>query len=148
MAYSAIPDANITNGSPLRDVDLFLLRDNPLAIAAGDTGAPRVLSDTAIDYGGAGVGTTNARDWILTRIASASVGAVGTYALLATATANLNPGSTLAGSSLEYASVIETAPASSAQLVYSSAPSGTWRLMGQIDPAPGTVAVSLWLRIS
>ena len=38
--WTTIPDGNIDAGSPLRDVDLMALRDNPVAIAERANGAP------------------------------------------------------------------------------------------------------------
>lgn len=81
---------------------------------------------------------------VLAATAAATVGAVGTYALLrqtTTSTARI-PGATLAGSSLRYESTAGNAN-------YSTAPSGTWMLCGAI--ASGTsndTNTSLWLRIS
>jgi len=62
---------------------------------------------------------------------STSLGAVGTYAILTTNLSPITAGSTYSGSSLKYAGFFH----SSATAVYSanagSAPSGTWRAMGQ-----------------
>ena len=38
--WTNIPDANIDAGSPMRDVDLMAMRDNPIAIAERASGAP------------------------------------------------------------------------------------------------------------
>lgn len=143
MAYNAIPDANIQPGKPLRSVDLFDMRDNPIAIANGDSGAPPI-KDAALDTGAA---TTAGTDWVNLRIAASAVGAIGTYACLLpkdTTTGNLAPGSTLSGSSLLYGDASATA-----STIGPSSPSGTWRLMGyQIDAGGlNRYRVSVWLRI-
>lgn len=39
--YTAIPDANLEVDKPIRSVDGLLLRDNPIAITEGATGAPK-----------------------------------------------------------------------------------------------------------
>lgn len=39
--YTAIPDANFDVDKPMRSVDGLLMRDNPIAIAEGASGAPR-----------------------------------------------------------------------------------------------------------
>ncbi len=74
---------------------------------------------------------------VLAATAGALVGAVGTYAYLCpNPRQQLNPGTTLAGSSLEYLSPTG--------FVGTPGPSGTWRLMGAVDAAWSAV----WLRIS
>lgn len=82
----------------------------------------------AIDSLGEKVTTTT----VNTAIASSSVGAVGTYALLGGGgTTGLNPGDTISGSSLSYASFTENFQDTNNDLVFfSSSPSGTWRCMG------------------
>lgn len=40
--YSAIPDANLDPDSPARSIDALALRDNPIAIAEGAAGAPKI----------------------------------------------------------------------------------------------------------
>lgn len=154
MAYSALSDSQIDGDSPLVADTLFKLRDNPEAIAAGDPGAPRVvtdaldnaavttakLADAAVTSVKLGAGT-NERDWVLARTAAASVGAVGTYAMLTIdPPANLEPGATVAGSSLNYNNATGSLDISS--------PSGTWRLMGDTESGSEQLSTSLFLRIS
>lgn len=112
-------------------------------------------SQTTAATAAALVTTTN----VLNATAGASVGAVGTYAILMTVAINpagLSAGSTIAGSSLRYTYTtnwqdscgswsfrsLNSAPP------YSGTPSGTWRHMG-FWPA-NTIAqpASLFLRIS
>lgn len=40
--YSVIPDTNLDPGKPVRSVDGKTLRDNPIAITEGASGAPRI----------------------------------------------------------------------------------------------------------
>lgn len=40
--WTTIPDAAIAEGQPVRDVNLKAMRDNPIAITEGATGAPRI----------------------------------------------------------------------------------------------------------
>ena len=40
--WTAIPDASLDPGKPARSIDAKALRDNPIAIAEGATGAPKV----------------------------------------------------------------------------------------------------------
>jgi len=81
---------------------------------------------------------------VLNATAAASVGAVGTYAMLRPdASVTLNPGNTRAGSALLYASA-------GGMSTTSTIPSGTWRLMGYCLAnalAPQSFT-SVWLRIS
>lgn len=41
MAYRTVPDSEVDSDSPITQELMFALRDNPIAIAAGDTGAAR-----------------------------------------------------------------------------------------------------------
>lgn len=113
------------------------------AVAAGVT-----LKDPALDTGAA---TAAGIAWVGLRTAGLAVGAVGSYALLSDQTTtgvqqDRTPGSTLAGSSLNYAA------ASGLNL---TALSGTWRCMGRSQygptgavPAASSARVTVWLRIS
>jgi hypothetical protein len=42
--WTTIPDSSLEPGKPIRSIDTLALRDNPVAIAEGAAGAPRVLS--------------------------------------------------------------------------------------------------------
>ena len=48
--FTTIPDSNIEPGKPIRSIDGLALRDNPIAIAGGAAGAPRIQMD-ALDLG-------------------------------------------------------------------------------------------------
>jgi hypothetical protein len=77
----------------------------------------------------------------LTATAGAAVGAVGTYALLYDSAALVrNPGDTLAGATLRYTSC-DGAPTT-------TAPAGTWRIMGATSVSTNRSSTSVWLRIS
>ena len=41
--WTTIPDSSIEPGKPIRSIDGLALRDNPIAIAEGAAGAPRIL---------------------------------------------------------------------------------------------------------
>lgn len=107
-------------------------------------------------------GTVALTSDVLTTIAAATAGAVGTYAFLRhTTSADYAFGATLAGSSLQPAgiatntfTVYTTASGASsiAAVNQATAQSGTWQCMGvgsniSVSCAAGTTA-SLWLRIS
>jgi hypothetical protein len=138
--WTVIADSTLEPGKPIRSVDGLALRDNPIAITEGATGAPKIqtaaITDANVTAAKLATGN-NERDWVLARTASAAVGVVGTYALAkrTTATGN-NAGDTVAGSNLQYADVDNNVPV--------GALSGTWRCMGYSLGGEAT----LWLRIS
>ena len=152
-----IPNGSIEPDAPARSIDAFAFRDNPIAIAEGAPGAPRI-QDSALSTDVTSEGT----DWVLARTAEASVGAVGTYAYLRR-NSNAAPGSTVSGSNLTYAGGLNNVSADgsgaavenfSFQAGSSSSPSGTWRAMGRIQSSSSSnvsesvSAATLWLRIS
>jgi hypothetical protein len=119
----------------------FLRGDGTWAVAGGDPTTAQVLNATA----------------------GASVGAVGTYALLGeTSITSTSPGNTRAGSNLRYAGFGRnntnwTNGDRRAATLFggSSTPSGTWRAMGYAGSAnandpydPAVYGATLWLRIS
>jgi hypothetical protein len=139
--------------------------NNASNLNTGTVGTARLASGTADattflrgDQTWAAI-TAPTTDQVLTATASASVGAVGTYAMLkvsgSTATTE---GSTAAGSGLVYAGVLTgyghgSSTAGSLEGAVGAAPSGTWRCMGRTGytlTATVTVAgtATLWLRIS
>ena len=151
--FTVIPDANLEPDKPARSIDALALRDNPIAIAEGAAGAPRIqtaaIQDGAVTSAKLATGTGE-RDWVLARNATAGVGAVGTYAFLqSTNDTALSPGQTKAGSNLAYAGLF-TESNDSARVSSSTAPAGTWMAMGrdvsQISPVRR--GITLWLRIS
>lgn len=148
MTYTAIPDANIASGKPIREVDGLLLRDNPIAMMNGDSGAPR-LQDAAL-YTGAATAARNT--WVRNGYAISAVMAIGTYAFLYYA-GSASPGDTVAGSALEWAGLVfdsKNTTGGTNTNVYSTgtAPSGTWRCMGYCANPASFDNATLWLRIS
>lgn len=151
--WTTVPDASLEPGKPIRSIDALALRDNPVAIAEGAAGAPKIDPINAMAHLGA-------------------AGAVGTYAFLvlgeasgAPNNASVLPGNTRAGSSLRYtsASGYNKSTSASAGGGYSdngvfntyvgSAPAGTWRCMGYSEDYniafDGKVfSPTLWLRIA
>jgi uncharacterized membrane protein YebE (DUF533 family) len=100
------------------------------------------------------VTTTN----VLSATAGASVGAVGTYAMLLNINTNptvLAAGSTIAGSALRYAFAQNWQSyddywddRACNATVYSGTPSGTWRHMGHYPSGNNANPTGLFLRIS
>jgi len=144
--YTVIQNDSIEPDAPALSRIAFALRDNPIAIAEGAAGAPRVRSAALQDYPfGAEDLRTGAteRDWVLARIASASHGAVGTYAFLryTLAWGEVQAGGNTAGSNLQYATIEDNGSVGSA-----NSPPGTWKNMGRLVNT--LVTTTLWLRVS
>ena len=122
MAWTDIDNALVSVGALPFATTIQALRDNPIAIANGDVGAPSLL--VAVSKG--------------------AVGGIGTYAMLridlVSGGADVLPGDTVAGSSLTFVSASGGTP--------SGRPSGTWRCMGAASRDAGTSGprTSLWLR--
>lgn len=140
--WTNIPDSVLEPGKPARSVDALALRDNPIAIAQGAAGAPRVqtggLANNAVtnekianmDAGKLNTGTVPGARLPMTQ------NAVGTYALVTPITegpSNYAPGATVAGSNLT-----SGGPAGFIQVqgsaefpfgISGGALPGTWRLM-------------------
>lgn len=147
--YTAITDTEIDPEKPVTTSLMTKLRDNPLAMFEGASGAPKIepaaITDGSLTAAKLATGTTE-RTWVLGRIASASVGAVGTYALLRDASGNTTgehtPGETVSASILRYSNVAGDAATS-------PTPSGTWRCMGYADVSGSqTNETTLFLRVS
>jgi hypothetical protein len=135
--WTNITDASLEPGKPLRSIDLLALRDNPIAVAAGAAGAPKI-KNTAFNTGVLGAekfqtGTTE-RDWVLARTSDAGAGAVGTYAFLKTNTP-VGFNQNISGFSLT---------PSNSENDSSGSVSGTWKCMGTVSSNKST----LWLRIA
>jgi hypothetical protein len=129
--WTNIANTSLEPGSPARSVDAFALRDNPIAIAQGAAGAPRIagqqgpavqtagLFDGAVTTAKIANGNvtavklatgTSERDWVLARTAGAGAQAIGSYAL--GSRSSISSGSTYSASSL------------------TGVTTGTWRAMG------------------
>jgi len=151
-AYTVIADSEIDPESPGTTTLFTKLRNNPIAISEGSSGAPPIL-DAALDTTVTAAGTT----WVQNRIAGSSVDDIGTY--IFASGADTAQGSTIAGSGLT--------PTSGARrwdngdgvtpidisFDTGSTLSGTWRCMGYSDASAVSsgctlYGATLWLRIS
>ena len=142
-SWTEIPNSSLESGAPVRSVDGVALRDNPVAIAEGATGAPRIVN-AAITDGTIGAEKfqtgTEESDWVTGRYSGVSFGEIGCIAVLMNAsTTSVNAGGTIAGSSLRYnfdtgtRTVFELS-ATSGSGVYPSggtSATGTWRALTQ-----------------
>lgn len=127
--WTTIPDASLEPGKPIRSIDGIALRDNPVAIAEGASGAPKIQA--------ASLATGDPeRDWVLARIASASVGAVGTLAFLTYNVVNtdITAGTIYDGSLLSYYGLsVSASTGAVASAVTVSPLTGTWMALGSVD---------------
>lgn len=145
-------DPEVLTGAQARSV---IGADNASNLTSGTVGTARLASGTANsttylrgDQTWATVSTTPSTADVLTATSGASVGAVGTYALLrASGGTTIAAGGTIAGSSLSYSGIFSTncAPIGFAN---SGTPSGTWRVMGHLYRSCVVNSVTLFLRIS
>jgi hypothetical protein len=151
--WTNISDTVLEPGKPIRSVDALALRDNPVAIAGGASGAPRVqtaaIQDAAVTTAKLSTGERMTTANVLARTAGASAGAVGTYAF-ARRNSTISAGTTYAGSGLNYHGArIQSTSATITMLngTVGSALSGTWRAMGH-QGTTDVSATTLFLRIS
>ena len=137
--WTVITDASLDPDAPLTSELAYAWRDNPIAIAEGAAGAPRIL-DAAL-----GTTPTNAgRNWVAQRTVTASASGVGQYAFLRVlGSAGYNPGDTVD------ASVTGLQWAGSGPTAGSNVSTGVWRCQGFISAGSGVSERStLFLRIS
>jgi hypothetical protein len=131
--WTVISDSALDPDAPLTSELAYAWRDNPIAIAEGAVGAPRIQF-AALDT------------------AFSTVGGLGSYAFLGR---NISPGiyaapgDVIAGSQLQYASIQSAGAAAQVQLSGTN-PAGTWRCMGQMENGTGGAAdvATMWLRIT
>lgn len=144
--FTTVPDSVLDPGDPIRSVDIIAIKNNPIAIAEGATGAPKIVTGALATN--ERMNTTN----VLAATAAAAFGAVGTYAFLRpTATTDITQGSTHAGSGLRPNGGL-TFSGTTISMTDGTAPAGTWRAMGR-RRAQGSYSLSefaatLFLRIS
>src|SRR5690625_741976 len=137
--WTNIPTDRIEPGKPIRAIDGLALRDNPIAIAEGASGAPRVqtngIANSAVTTSKIANSSVTAQklatggnenNWTRSRIASSTAGQVGTYAFVTSLGLTRIWNQTVAGSGLRRAAVGPSG------LTYdpSTTLSGTWRIMG------------------
>ena len=127
--WTTIPDSSLEPGKPIRSIDTLALRDNPVAIAEGAAGAPKVQPEGMLFYptqqgGGSGMltnkiyigwngssilGQVDASPQGAICMSGYGVGAVGTYAFLGETTSTTTEvGATRAGSFLRYSGAVKT----------------------------------------
>ena len=155
MAWTNIDNALVSVGALPFATTIQALRDNPIAIAAGDVGAPR-NTDASLSTTVTAAGTS----WVGARTAGLAAASIGSHAFCyPTSGGPYSAGSTIAGSSLTYAGVNPEAKDGEGvtrvdvAVLRSGGPGGgTWRCMGysQTTTNSGVTArgATLWLRIA
>lgn len=143
----SISGTTITNSAP--DQTVSLTGSGATSISGSYPNFTISSTDTNTTYSaGTGIsisGTTISSSPVTT------LGAVGTYAFLGKSSAGtITAGSTYSGSSLRYAGFLSVNSYNddTAADVNGSAPSGTWRAMGEADQNSGRIASTLFVRIS
>src|SRR5690625_4422215 len=160
--WTNIPTDRIEPGKPIRAIDGLALRDNPIAIAEGASGAPRVqtngIANSAVTTAKIANSSVTAQklatggnenNWVRSRTATSTAGQVGTYAFVtrqgSSGGVEIPWNGTIAGS------LLRRAAAGLGGLQYdSSTLPGTWRIMGAFvrSSAGAPNAATLALRIS
>lgn len=141
--YNPILDAETDPEAGLRSSLFKRMVANPIAIAEGAVGAPRI-EDAALDSTVTSAGET----WVAARMIARAAQGIGTYILAETVgtVAAQTPGSTVAGSSMRYSNATGAGNGGLANM------SGTWRCMGRTSSRTGTGqvadAITLWQRIA
>lgn len=160
-----ISNANLQPGAPARSVDAIALRDNPIAIAEGAAGAPRIqtaaIQDGAITNAKVANGTlTGAKlangtlTWAQMNAASiyagmgaVAAGAIGSVAMVARS--NVASGTPISWGGLVSGSML--VPSNSAGENSGSninQLSGTWRILGSGLPTGAPGPATLAMRVS
>ncbi|MEO1108256.1 MAG: hypothetical protein AAFX90_10070 [Pseudomonadota bacterium] len=135
--YTAIPNDDVDQDSPVNQTLMTLLRDNPIAITEGAAGAPRIL-DLALDT----TVTTTGTSWVRLRYAATFHNNVGSLVL---GRVNQSAGAIALGSTVA-GSLIFPATAGGA---VSGGLAGTWRCLGFSQGiASDEARTTLWIRIS
>lgn len=152
-AYTTITDTQVDPEAPITSELMTALRDNPIAIAEGATGAPRIDPSSAVDWDSS-TNTSAEVNWVLNRTASLSLGGVGTYGVLyyniGTLT-KLNAGATVSGSILLRTSTPGNGNAfdTASSLGNTSSVAGTWRALTAAQyPQGGNYFPALFVRIA
>lgn len=153
--WTNIPDNLLEPGKPIRSVDGLALRDNPIALAEGAAGAPKItdaaLAAPCVSTGKIYDGNVTApklatgtgeRDWVGARYAALGVGVVGSMALMHSFSSG-TASETRPGSALRYSNADGS--------VLGGTASGTWVCCGASagsSPTEGAYNVTLWKRTS
>ena len=170
--WTNVADATLEPGKPIRAIDARALRENPIAIAEGAPGAPKIdgAQGPAVETGGItdlsvtapklATGSVTAlklatgideRAWVGERIQETAVDEIGSIIVAWNVSGGgISSRNTIAGSNLRYAT--SSGEASMFERVAQIGPlsggslSGTWRNIGGFCSAPTPVPDSLATR--
>jgi len=156
MSWTDIPDSALEPNKPIRAVDGLALRDNPIAIANGDPGAPRI-KNAAYESGSITADKFDVEDveaWIWFDRPAGGVGTMGLF-LYTGSEVSVEFGDTVAGSTLNPSGIVYDDVTSSligpSGLLTPVSIAGTWRCLGMAQSSGGTGGVgtiTLFLRIA
>lgn len=160
--WTDIPDEVLEPGKPIRSVDALALRDNPIAIAQGAAGAPKVTENamsvnsihgnrlrsgtvTNTQIANMNAGKLNSGTIPGARIPTGN-GGVGTYAFVTRGGSNgqTDWGQTVSGGVLRPASVRDNGSI----ITSNNALSGTWRIMGDMVRRAGSTSFDNWATLA
>lgn len=140
--YIAQPDTAVDPDAPVTSDLMYALRDNPIAIAEGAPGAPRI-ADAALNSTLAGV-TSAGSTWVGRRYAAQAATGVGQVVMARyTSTGSgvtITIGMEVNGS--------ELLPASAAAAIGGGALTGRWSCQGYAVSGSTDASVTLWKRLS
>lgn len=148
MAWTTLLNAIFAVDKPITSSTGLALRDNPVAIANGDAGAPRI-QDAAMGPAATAAG----RDWVNNRAALSQVGALGTESLLQYIVGSgLSLGAVVSGTNLAYATSAGCVGIISGPLASITRPPGSWRCMSLMSlgdaSASNPSATTTFIRVS
>lgn len=155
--WLTIPNESVDPDSPALAALFRALRDNPVAIAEGAAGAPRMQDAAFTDNSIRPQILNNGAAWVAANVIAFGIGGVGTYAFLVGTAPSYSPGDTEAGSNLFYvgaaAAISSDGSAGSATAPTSGGISGTWRCQGNTGNEGGlelgaSFGATLWVRIA
>jgi hypothetical protein len=159
--WTTIPDSSLEPGKPIRSIDALALRDNPVAIAEGASGAPAIalvaIDDALASQEHLGLGTITVA-WNTTTTNVASNGTISGASLRFLSAAVSSATSATAGAPHPDQFFMITSASSTFPTSNTTAMSGTWRNIGgycrgrlQFGSIPDDVYFwfpSIWLRIA
>lgn len=139
--YIAQPDTAVDPDAPVTSDLMYALRDNPIAIAEGAPGAPRI-QDAAL-YGTV---TAAGRNWVANRYASQAATGIGQVIMARYTSAGsglvMNLGDEVNGSELRPCDA-----GGNISTTVTSIP-GRWSCQGYANSGSGLTATTSWKRVS
>lgn len=157
MSWTDIPDSALEPNKPIRSVDGLALRDNPVAIANGEPGAPRIQNAA---YAGGSITSDkfnggNIESWIWFDRPAGGIGTMGMFLYMPPSVTAIEFGQSVAGSTLNPSGIVYDDSAGGVTtpsgMGFPVSIAGTWRCLGMAQSGGGTGGlgtVTLFLRIA